>query len=386
MIQGLAFESVPARVRMAYRLLVARTQAELLARLDRRQRTRAHELDDLDRLLDELAVGGEDALLEKQVVLKPDADVAAEQDSLRHHRHLHAADAESGPMAVGGQLIDEGLHRRRIRRRAPGNAEADLEQRRLRQQPFLHHLLGEPEMAGIEYFELRLDAELVDPPGALAQILRRGDVDHVAVAEIQRAAIERANFRQQLFDMDEPLERSHHVRRRAGLGRLVVPHLEVATHAGGEIDHHVGAAAADALDDFAVEGGIAAALAGLGIAHVDVGDRGAGLGRLDGGIGDLLGGHGNGRMLAHGVAGAGNRAADDDLGIHGFVSPSAPRPSWPRRGMALATPPTAWREAGDAFWLADDPRPLRALAGQEIVAAIPGSATPVNADWVDRHP
>src|SRR5262249_25096402 len=84
------------------RQLIASPQAEFLARLGRRQRPRAHELDDLDGLLHELAVGGEDALLEEQVVLEPNAHVAAEQNCLRHHRHLHAADAEPGPMAVWG--------------------------------------------------------------------------------------------------------------------------------------------------------------------------------------------------------------------------------------------------------------------------------------------
>ena len=69
--------------------------------------------------------------------------------------------------------------------------------------------------------------------------------------------------------MDQSLERPDHVGRRAGLGRLVVAHLEVAAHAGGEVDHHVGVAAADAVDDFAVELHIAAALAGLGVAHME---------------------------------------------------------------------------------------------------------------------
>src|SRR5262249_26836587 len=79
------------------------------------------------------------------------------------------------------------------------------------------------------------------------------------------------------------------------------------------------------------------------------------LGRLDGGIGDLLGRHGNGRVLAHGVAGAGDGAADDDLGIHGWLPPWAPGPLWTGRGKALATLSMAWQGHRDAFWLADDP-------------------------------
>src|SRR5262244_1037930 len=98
----------------------ARAAVELLARLGRREGAAAEQLDDVDRLLDELSVRGEHALLQEEIVLETDADVAAEQHGLGHHRHLHAADAEAGPMALLRQLVDEGFHRGRIGRRAPG--------------------------------------------------------------------------------------------------------------------------------------------------------------------------------------------------------------------------------------------------------------------------
>ena len=68
------------------------------------------------------------------------------------------------------------------------------------------------------------------------------------------------------------------VRRQRLLGAA---EHEVAAHAGGEVEHDVDLGVADALDDLAVELGAPRALAGLGVAHVDVHDGGAGRGRLD---------------------------------------------------------------------------------------------------------
>ena len=58
------------------------------------------------------------------------------------------------------------------------------------------------------------------------------------------------------------------------------------------------------------------ALAGLGVADVDVHDRGAGLGGVDRRVGDLLGRDGHVRALAGGVARAGDRAGDEDVPVH----------------------------------------------------------------------
>src|SRR5215471_18627209 len=55
--------------------LVALTQAELLARLRRRQHAGAEQADDLSRPLDQRAVAREHALLKVKVVLEPDAHV-----------------------------------------------------------------------------------------------------------------------------------------------------------------------------------------------------------------------------------------------------------------------------------------------------------------------
>src|SRR5690348_13686292 len=149
--------------------LVTRFEAELLAALGRRERTSAQTRDDLAGTFGQRAVRGMDALVEPDVVLETDADVAAQEHRLRHHRHLHAADAEAGPERALREIVDHRLHGGGVGFGTPGNAEAKLEQRRTLEQAFLHHLLGEPEMAGVEDLELRLHAELLHALGAGAQ-------------------------------------------------------------------------------------------------------------------------------------------------------------------------------------------------------------------------
>ncbi len=91
---------------------------------------------------------------------------------------------------------------------------------------------------------------------------------------------------------------------------------EIAAHAGGEVDHDVGARRADALDDLPVQRRIAAALARLRVPDVNVRDRSPGLGRLDRGRGDLLRGHRHAIAPAGSVADAGDGAGDEDLPVH----------------------------------------------------------------------
>ena len=81
--------------------------------------------------------------------------------------------------------------------------------------------------------------------------------------------------------MREPLAGAGHVGAGGidGERRLGRAEHEVAAHAGREVQHDVDARGADALDHLAIELRIAGALAGLGVAHMDVGDGGAGLAR-----------------------------------------------------------------------------------------------------------
>ena len=90
----------------------------------------------------------------------------------------------------------------------------------------------------------------------------------------------------------------------------------VAAHAGGEVEDHVHARGAHALDHLAVELQAARGLAGLRVADMDMGDRGPGLGRLDRGAGDLLRRYRYRRMLADRVARPGHGAGDHNLGVH----------------------------------------------------------------------
>src|SRR6516225_11648836 len=127
----------------------------------------AHRLDDGARLLDQLCVARVHPAREVQVVLKPDAHVAAEEYRLCHPGHLHAAHGEGGPHALRREVVHHGKQVADVGGHAVGNAGAQLDHRRGGYQTFLDHLLHEPEVAGVEYLELHLDAELAQDAGAL---------------------------------------------------------------------------------------------------------------------------------------------------------------------------------------------------------------------------
>ena len=91
--------------------------------------------------------------------------------------------------------------------------------------------------------------------------------------------------------------------------------LTVAAHveaAGGQVDEHV-AAAADLLVHRGKERQIRRGLAGLRVAHVDVGNGGAGLPAGDGRLGDLLWRVGHRRIHLLGGARTAYGGGDDDL-------------------------------------------------------------------------
>ena len=102
-------------------------------------------------------------------------------------------------------------------------------------------------------------------------------------------------------------------------GILAATDLQVATHAGGEVDDDVDVGLADALHHFAVQRDVATELAGLGVAYVAMHDRGAGLGGLHGSGGDLLGSDRHVGASGGRVASTGECAGDDDVVVHGAV-------------------------------------------------------------------
>ncbi len=122
--------------------------------------------------------------------------------------------------------------------------------------------------------------------------------------------------------MRQPLARADHVGPRGVERERMFAGAEddVAPHPGGEIEDHVDARGADALDDLAIEGHVAGRLAGRGVAHMDMGDRRPRLGRLDRGRRDGFRRHRHAGVPAERVAGSGDGAGDEDFAVHGAIS------------------------------------------------------------------
>ena len=114
--------------------------------------------DNLDCFFHELGVGGRHAALQIEVILQPHTHVPAQQDRLGDEGHLEARDGKARPFGALGQHLDHVLHRPGRRRRAVGNAQTELEQRRGFDVAVDDELLGEFDMAAVEDLELRLHA------------------------------------------------------------------------------------------------------------------------------------------------------------------------------------------------------------------------------------
>src|SRR5579864_6878177 len=297
-------------------------QLQLRSRLVGCERAPTEQFDDLDRLLHQLAVARQDAPFQIEVVLQAHPNMATEQDRLRNHRKLVAADAERRPYRACRQLVTHRLHRVGVRRCAVGNAEAKLEEWRILQQALRVHLPGQPDVYHVEAFELGLDAQFHDPLRGPTKHSRRADIGQVFVAVVQCAAVEGADLRPQLFDVTEAFLPARQVGTIAGLEWIGIADHIVATHPGTEVDDHVDAAAPDSLDHLPIPLRTPPALAGLRVAHMDVGDGRTRPGGFDHGVGNLFARDRYPRMFASGVAGAGHGAGDDDLGVHPLPPPS----------------------------------------------------------------
>ena len=103
----------------------------------------------------------------------------------------------------------------------------------------------------------------------------------------------------------------------SGSGAFGRAEHHVAAHAGGQVQHHVDIGVADALGHLAVEDDVAARLAGFGVAHMAMDDRGTGLCGVDRRVGDLLGRARHMRAAVLRAARAGDGAGDEDLAVHG---------------------------------------------------------------------
>ena len=148
---------------------VRRIETELLADLVRAEDARVHRLEDRHGPLDELPVRRELPAREVEVVLEPDADVAAHERRLRHIGQLHPADRERREHAAGRELGDERHQRLRIVGRAVRDAHAELDHRRVVDQAVADQLVDHDQVPAVEHLELRPHAERLDAFGHRAQ-------------------------------------------------------------------------------------------------------------------------------------------------------------------------------------------------------------------------
>ena len=182
------------------------------------------------------------------------------------------------------------MKRVEVVRRAPPNAHAKLDQHGILDQPFRGELLSEPEMPGVERLDLRAHPERRHLPRHLAQ--HRGRVGHDVIAEIEihGSAVEGADLRKALRDMGDTLGRPRHVGAFFvdRQGRFNVAEDEVPTHASGEVQYYVDIGRADPVRHLPVEIPPARRGACLWIPDMAMDHSRSGLGRVDGGLGDLL--------------------------------------------------------------------------------------------------
>src|SRR6184192_523284 len=299
-------------------------QLQPLPRLGRGHDPRAHGLDDGARLLDQLRVARIHPAAEIKVVLQPHAHVAAEQYRLRDPRHLHAAQREGAPHAWRGQRVHHGEQVPDVRGHPVGDAGAQLDHGGGGDQAFLDQLLHEGQITGVEHFQLHFHAQVTQDASAVTLVVGRGNVGAVAIAEVERTAVEGGDLgavqslAAQLDDVPHALLLAHEVGPGGrGVLEAAPADTDIAPHAAGEVYEHVDLAFPDALDDLAVVAGRHAELAGFRVAHMDVHDRGPGARRVDGGSRDLLGRDRAVRALGDPAVVAGDGAGDDDVAVHG---------------------------------------------------------------------
>ena len=127
--------------------------------------------------------------------------------------------------------------------------------------------------------------------------------------------------------MGEPFAGADHVGGRGVERQRCFGRAEdhVAAHARREVEHHIRARVADPLGHLAVERGVAGGRAGLGVAHVAMHHRRAGLGGVERAGGDLDGAARHMRAAILRAARAGYGAGDEDLAVYGERHVSPPR-------------------------------------------------------------
>src|SRR3954452_4172346 len=283
-----------------------------LTRLRRRRDAAAEQFDHLYRLGDQRRIAGRELpALEIEIVLKPDADMSAEDHGLGRHWELVQRNPESEPGGAWRQQIahvEHGLWRCGL---TPRDAEANLEHAGRLDEAALDHAFGEQQVTSLEHFQFGRDAGFADVFCHRFEDGRR--VHEYVWPHVHAAHVERTDFRAQIEDVLYALTRRAQRGAGAGLHRVVRAWREAAARAGRQIDNDIRAAGADPVNRFGVVRALHAGQTGLRIAHMDVHDRRAGLGGIDRGRGNLFRGHRHRRVFADAVSRPGDGARNHHL-------------------------------------------------------------------------
>ena len=158
-------------------------------------------------------------------------------------------------------------------------------------EPFVHQVLGQPEVAGVEDLDLGAHTQLLHLAGHLVEHRRAVDHDVVALSKVHGPAVQRGDLGHQLAHVGQTLGGPGHVGALVGRGQGFTsaeprvrspPMPEVRLSTTSVLDartplHHLG-----------VQLHVAGRLAGFGIADVDVDDGRTGVSGVYGRFGYLL--------------------------------------------------------------------------------------------------
>ena len=174
-------------------------------------------------------------------------------------------------------------------------------------------------MAGVKRLNLGLHAQMGHHPAHGLQHARRVGHHVIGLGKIHRAAVQRADLGQALFDMFHPFRRADHIsavfaeRQR----RLSGAKDHVATHARRQVQDHVNLGFADAVGHLAIIIQPPGRAASVRVTHVAMHDRRTRLGGVDGAVGDLFGRSRHMRAAVLGTTGSSDSAGDENLSVHG---------------------------------------------------------------------
>src|SRR5215472_2044907 len=134
-------------------------------------------------------------------------------------------------------------------------------------------------MAGLEHFKFGHDAGVFDRYRHRLQML--GRVDKHAVSHVEATHIKAANVGLEFDYMAHALFGGFEHALGTWFRGVAIVMCEAGTRPGGEVDEDISVACSDPLDDLAVKCRVHTRLGGFRIAHMDMHDGSARLGRID---------------------------------------------------------------------------------------------------------